>query len=84
MLGKDYYISQNMRGDGKTYIAPTNQESQNAWLIEVENMWKAEQILKKMVAKSVLPPTIKPEDFEEIRIDQMDLGDVRIFRLKNS
>lgn len=58
--------------------------SQNTWLIEVENMWKGEQMLKKMVAKSVLPPTIRPEDFEEIRIDQTGLGDVRVFRLKNS
>ncbi|TNF25737.1 MAG: hypothetical protein EP319_15655 [Deltaproteobacteria bacterium] len=82
MLGRDFYISQNLRGDGKTYIAPTSQNVSNAWLIEVENMWKGEQILKKMIAKTLLPPDKKPEHYEQIRIDQTDLGNVTIFKVK--
>lgn len=82
MLGRDFYISQNLRGDGKTYIAPTSQDSKNAWLIEVENMWKGEQVLKKMIAKSILPPDKSPESYENIRVDKTDLGDVMIFKLK--
>jgi len=84
MLGKDFYISQNLRGDGKTYIAPTSQDVKAAWLIEVENMWKGEQVLKKMIAKSLLPPNKTPESYEQIRIDKTDLGDVTIYKIKST
>ena len=82
MLGRDFYISQNLRGDGKTYIAPTSQNVSTPWLIEVENMWKGEQILKKMIAITLLSPDKKPEHYEKIRIDQTDLGNVTIFKVK--
>ncbi len=45
-------------------------------------MWKGEQVLKKMIAKSILPPDKSPESYENIRVDKTDLGDVMIFKLK--
>lgn len=76
-----FYISNDLR-DSNIYIAPYNQEKENAYLIQTKHMGEAQNLLKKLNGKLLEGPLKSPAKYEFNRTEILPIGEVKIYTPK--
>jgi len=76
-----FYISQDIK-DSHIYLSPSRQDKGNCYLIQVPHMGKAQDLLRKLNAQILKSPLESPDLYKLITIESLDLGEVKIFSLK--
>ncbi|MBF0313147.1 MAG: hypothetical protein HQK50_00640 [Oligoflexia bacterium] len=74
-----FYIDIDLRSS-RICLAPYQQLKGKAYVIECDSRWAAEQLLKKINARSVKGPMEDPQNYSHVETIKDPLGELRIFR----